>query len=109
MPFINTHLVLEWEKLKVEMVGLRAERHRRRVVLEELWAQLLPDAAGERSQQTSENVHQLHSLWPCTSVLCVSMATASLLPSKSCPDLPLRPILTQNYAGKGLLGNIVPA
>lgn len=58
MPFINTHLVLELEKLKVEMVGLRAGRCRRWAMLEELWTQL-PPGTGKGSQQTSERMHKL--------------------------------------------------
>lgn len=77
-------------------------------VLEELRPSccLTPTRGANRSVKTCMNYS---STWPCTSLRSVSMSTASLPPPKSCLNLPLWPILIQNYTRKGTLGNIVAA
>lgn len=94
----HTHFNLELQKEKAENQG----------GWEELWAQLLP-YKDKGSQQIRENMHELWQhltlYQPSKSRHAYSLPSAS----KSCLNLPLWQILTQNYTTKGILGNIVPA
>lgn len=90
MPFVNTHLVLELEKLKVVCVCVGGGGGGR-------WRSLTPTQGASRSVEMCTDCS---SICPSTSIPSVSMAAASLPFSESCPNLPLGPILTQNYTGK---------
>lgn len=74
----------------------------------------LVGAAGAASYHPAQEQHVCIAITPSTHADLSSVkknldAAASLVPSKSHTKCLLGPKLTQSYAGRGILGNVVPA